>query len=139
MPALGTCIQQDPSRIPAGSQPGGSLELPRHQQDPGQAPRVRDIGRAMGACPGQAAGCGCSEAGVWVLCNCPVCVWVQRSQVWETSWQECRASCAHGTLNFVFLLEKQSSEVQAVVRRGVLGSPQGSVHWDWVTPNTQGS
>lgn len=36
--------------------------------------------------------------------------------MWETSWQECQASCASGALNFVFLpvlLEKQSSEVLA--------------------------
>lgn len=62
--------------------------------------------------------------------------------MWEASWQERCASRASGTLGFLFLsvlLAKQSSEVQAVVRRGVLGSPQSSVHWDWVTPNTQRS
>ena len=41
--------------------------------------------------------------------------------MWESSWQECRASRASGTLSFVFLsvvLEKQSPEVQAVLRQG---------------------
>lgn len=62
--------------------------------------------------------------------------------MWEASWQECCASRASGRLDFPFLsvlLAKQSSEVQAVVRREVLGSPQGSVHWDWVTSNPQRS
>lgn len=58
--------------------------------------------------------------------------------MWEASWQECCASRASGRLDFPFLsllLAKQSSEVQAVVRKGVLGS----VHWDWVTSNPQRS